>query len=80
MDIETLGKLYQGRLTFWGEMDRQHLLPNGTEQEITQAVLRTYKNLYHHGGVIAQLEFGPGAKPQNVYKTFEMWNSIHPKG
>jgi uroporphyrinogen decarboxylase len=78
MDIESLGRQYKGRLTFWGEMDRQHLLPEGTQEEIVSAVLRTYGNLYHNGGVIAQLEFGPGAKPQNVYKTMETWNLIRP--
>ena len=80
MDIESLGRQYKGKLTFWGEMDRQHLLPDGTEEDIVTAVMHTYRNLYHHGGIIAQLEFGPGVKPQNVYKTLETWNSIRPNG
>jgi uroporphyrinogen decarboxylase len=80
MDIESLGRQYKGKLAFWGEMDRQHLLPYGSEEDIVSAVMRTYGNLYHHGGIIAQLEFGPGAKPQNVYKTLETWDSIRPNG
>ena len=29
--------------------------------------------MYANGGVIGQCEFGPGAKPQNVYAVFETW-------
>ena len=30
MDIEEIGKHFGGQITFWGEIDRQHLLPHGT--------------------------------------------------
>ena len=30
MDIEAIGREFAGKLTFWGEVDRQHLLPYGT--------------------------------------------------
>ena len=38
MDIEEIGKHFGGQITFWGEIDRQHLLPNGTTEEIAEAV------------------------------------------
>lgn len=76
MDIEQLGERYRGQLTFWGEIDRQHLLSFGTQEEIERAVERVRDALYYNGGVIAQCEFGAGAKPENVMKVFETWERI----
>ncbi|MEG0691536.1 MAG: uroporphyrinogen decarboxylase family protein [Oscillospiraceae bacterium] len=75
MGVENLAQ-YAGKICFWGEIDRQHLLAFGTEQEIEDAVELVYKNLWKNGGCIAQLEFGAGAKPQNAYKAFEAWNNM----
>ena len=74
MDIEALGQLYAGKLTFWGEIDRQHLLAFGTSAEVAAAVRRVRKALYANGGVIAQCEFGAGARPENVAQVFQSWN------
>jgi uroporphyrinogen decarboxylase len=76
MDIEALGAAYGGKITFWGEMDRQHLLAHGTVDEIHQAVRRVHEHCYHNGGVIAQCEFGPGAKPELVHAVYEAWNDV----
>jgi hypothetical protein len=76
MDIEELGRRFRGRITFWGEIDRQHLLPFGTTAEVDQAVRRVKEALYCSGGVIAQCEFGAGARPENVYQVFETWETI----
>jgi uroporphyrinogen decarboxylase len=73
MDIEDLGRRFAGKITFWGEIDRQHLLPYGSRQDIAQAVRRVKNALYHNGGVIAQCEFGPGARPENVYQVYQSW-------
>ena len=66
----------KGKITFWGEIDRQNLLPHGTEAEVRRAVRQVYENLWDNGGCIAQLEFGPGAKPENVAAVFDEWNKI----
>jgi uroporphyrinogen decarboxylase len=76
MDIEELGRQFCGKITFWGEIDRQHLLPFGTPADVEAAVRRVYQNLYHHGGCIAQCEFGAGSKPENVLKVYETWQSL----
>ena len=65
---------FAGKITFWGEIDRQNLLPNGTTEEIDAAVKKVRRALWHNGGCIAQCEFGPGANPANVYQTFHSWN------
>ena len=67
---------FAGKITFWGEIDRQHLLPRGTPEDIDRAVRQVHATLGQNGGVIAQLEFGPGAKPENVVQAFRTWNAI----
>ena len=67
---------FKGKITFWGEIDRQHLLPNGTREDIIHAVKSVKEKLWDNGGCIAQCEFGPGAKGENVYTVFETWNQI----
>ena len=76
MGIRDLGERYRGKITFWGEIDRQYLLSRGSREEIEQAVYEVWKELYAEGGVIAQCEFGLEAKPENVYTVFETWDSI----
>ena len=76
MDIQELADKYSGKLTFWGEIDRQHMLPNYSREEIEKAVYRIYELLFNQGGVIAQCEFGPEAKPQNIRTVFETWDRI----
>ena len=77
MDIAEIGRRYKGRITFWGEICRQHLLPHGTPAEIQRAVQRVASALYDgHGGVIAQCEFGIGSKPQNVREGSRAWERI----
>lgn len=73
MTPETLSQ-FAGEITFWGEMDRQWILPEGSVEDVEQAVERVYENLFRGGGVIAQCEFGPGAKPENVRALFAAWN------
>ena len=71
MGVEELGSRFAGELTFWGEMDRQQLLPRATTAEIAEAAGRMRAALHRGGGLIAQCEFGPGARPENVYAFFE---------
>ncbi len=80
MDIEELGRRFAGKITFWGEIDRQYLLSFGTPADIDQAVRRVRDALYSRGGVIAQCEFGAGAKPENVHQVFQSWEAVHLQG
>jgi uroporphyrinogen decarboxylase len=75
MGLDTL-KPFAGKITFWGEMDRQHLLPHGTPAEVDAAVRQVHATLGQRGGCIAQLEFGPGAKPENVLQAFRSWDEV----
>jgi uroporphyrinogen-III decarboxylase len=73
MGLEDLAP-FAGRITFWGEIDRQHLLSDGTPAEIDRAVRRVHANLWRQGGCIAQCEFGAAARPENVRQVFASWN------
>jgi len=74
MDVEDLGRRFAGKITFWGEVDRQHLLPYGTPAMVRAAVERARRAFDRGGGVIAQCEFGIGARPENVAAVFEAWD------
>jgi len=67
---------FRGKITFWGEIDRQHLLPHGSIADIDNAVQSVYDNLWQDGGCIAQCEFGPGGNPDNVYEVYRKWNEL----
>ena len=74
MDIEELGRLYKGKITFWGEIDRQHILPFGTVDDVRQAVRRVRQALdTGRGGVIAQCEFGKLDPRENIAAVFQTW-------
>lgn len=70
---------FKGKITFWGEMDRQHLLVEGTPKDIEDAVKKVYDTLWDNGKCIAQCEFGPGAKPQNVEAVYRAWENLTSK-
>ncbi|MBD3414141.1 MAG: methyltransferase [Candidatus Aminicenantes bacterium] len=76
MDIPELGKKFRGKITFWGEMDRQELLVNGSKPDIEKAVYFVWNHLFQEGGVIAQCEFGLEAKPENIFHTFKAWDEL----
>jgi uroporphyrinogen decarboxylase len=67
---------YAGRITFWGEIDRQHLLPEGTTDDIARAVADVHRHLWRGGGCIAQCEFGGAARPENVRAVFASWEAL----
>ena len=75
MDVAEIGRRFAGKLTFWGEVDRQHLLPTGAPADVAAAVRTARRALWRGGGVIAQCEFGIGARPENVAAVFEAWES-----
>lgn len=74
MDIERLAENYGGKITFWGEIDRQHILPFGTEGDVRAAVRRVRAALDKgQGGVIAECEWGMDTPAANVATVFDEW-------
>jgi len=75
MDIEEIGRSFKGKVTFWGEVDRQYILPFGTVEEVRQGVRRLKNALYtNSGGLIAQLSWGIDDPIENIIAAFEEWD------
>lgn len=76
MDIEDLGRRFRGKIAFWGEIDRQRVLPFGTPHDVRAAVRRVRRALDDgRGGVIAQCEWGLRDPFENVAAVFEEWSA-----
>jgi len=77
MDLVDLEKIAKGKITFWGEIDRQHVLADKNPQAGRDAVRKAAAHLYDpSGGIIAQLEFGAGAHPETVWAVYDEWERV----
>lgn len=77
MDMADLQTRAKGKITFWGEIDRQHIMPERDPEIVRAAVRRVASHLYSPtGGIIAQFEFGPGAHAPNAELIYEEWDRI----
>lgn len=77
MDLEGLAERFGDRICFWGEIDRQHVLPHGSEDEVRAAVDRVAAaTIGRRGrtGVIAQCEWGNDDPFANIAAVFDQWN------
>jgi len=74
MDIEALAREVKGRVTLWGEIDRQNILPFGTPEQVRQAVRRVRRAFDDgSGGLIAQCEWGIRDPKENIAAVFDAW-------
>ena len=74
MDISALAEQFKGRITLWGEIDRQYLLPFGSPDEIRKAVLRVREAFDDgRGGLIAQCEWGNRDPKENIEAVYQAW-------
>lgn len=74
MEIEELGRKYKEKITIWGEIDRQHILPFGSPADVEAAVHRI-KAAFDCGdtGMIAQCEWGKNNPVENIEQVFKSW-------
>ena len=78
MDMADLARRAKGKITFWGEIDRQHVMPAEDPQVARDAVREVARHLYDpRGGIIAQFEISPGSRPANAVAIFEEWEKVH---
>ena len=77
MDMGYLRDHAKGRITFWGEIDRQHVLPAADPEIGREAVQKVARYLYDPtGGIMAQFELGAGANPGTAFAVFEEWDRV----
>ena len=67
---------FKGDITFWGEIDRQHILADEPVETVRRSVKLVKDTLWQDGGCIAQCEFSAGSRPENVYTVFETWEQL----
>ena len=78
MDMAHLADIAKGRITFWGEIDRQHVLASPDPEDGRRAVREVARHLLDPaGGVVAQFEFGAGAHPDTALVIFDEWERAH---
>jgi len=74
MNLARLVKRYRGRVTFWGEIDRQQFHGLSGPEEFRESVLSIRKALDQgDGGVIAQCQWEPGVRIETIVAFFEQW-------
>lgn len=74
MDIEGIAARHKGRIAFWGEIDRQYILPFGSSDDVRAAVRRVRAALDDGaGGVIAQCEWGLRDPKENIEAVYTTW-------
>jgi uroporphyrinogen decarboxylase len=77
MDPYEMKRLYGDRLSFWGGISTQRLLPYGTPAEVRREVRRMQAEVGRQGGYILAPAHGiPGdAKPENILAMIEAANA-----
>jgi len=76
MDVDEMKRLYGDRLSFWGGVSTQRLLPYGTVQEVRAQVKHLIARVGKDGGYIcAPAHSIPGdAKPENIMAMIQTVN------
>lgn len=76
MDVYEMKRLYGDRLSFWGGVSTQRLLPYGTPDEVRAEVKRLIAEVGKDGGyILAPAHSIPGdAKPENIMALVETAN------
>jgi uroporphyrinogen decarboxylase len=72
MDMKKLKDYCGDRLCLLGNVDCVELLPNGSEEEVEEAVKRIIDDAASGGGLIVDSSntYHPGVKPENVVAVF----------
>ncbi len=75
--LAEVARVGKGKITFWGEIDRQHVLPARDPQVGRDAVRLVARHLYDRaGGIIAQFELTPGSHGPTAIAIFEEWDRV----
>jgi uroporphyrinogen decarboxylase len=77
MDMPELARIAKGKLAFWGEIDRQHILTD-PDPEVGRKAVRTVAEHFYDpaGGIFAQFSFDAGTNPAMPIAIYEEWARI----
>jgi uroporphyrinogen decarboxylase len=73
MEPEKLKKAYGASITFWGGIDTQHILPNGTREDVRNEVFKVLDAISADGGYVLAPAHNlqPDVPPENIVAIFE---------
>ena len=74
MGLDKVAEKCNGRITNWGERCRQHILPEGSVEDVIDAVHKMKEALWVNGGLIGQFEAGPDMPLENIKAGLIHWN------
>ncbi len=75
MGVENVAEKFAGKITFWGEISRQDILPHGTPEDIRNAAEKMKKHLFvNGGGLIGQSETNKDVSLENIKAILTCWN------
>lgn len=79
MPYPELSRRFRGKITFWGQMDRQYMLCFGTPEQARRHVHDFYGFLAAPNGsrVLAQMHIEPTARPENIAAVLDEFEHIH---
>lgn len=78
MDMEKLAAEFHHKIAFWGEIDRQHILPFGTTDDCRAAVHKVADAFFKYGrtGVVGQAFWGKDIPQENLDAVYDEWKKI----
>lgn len=77
MGVENVARKFAGKITFWGEIDRQKILPYGSAKDVCNAA-RTMKDFLfvNGGGLIGQSIAEVDIPIENIEAILYCWNKL----
>jgi uroporphyrinogen decarboxylase len=75
MGVEKVAEKFAGKITFWGEISRQNILPQGTPDDVYNAAQLMKKHLFvNGGGLIGESEINRDVPLENIEAALRSWN------
>jgi uroporphyrinogen decarboxylase len=73
MEPEKLKMAYGDSLTFWGGIDTQHILPDGTQDDVRDEVFKVLEKMAKNGGYVLAPAHNiqPDVPAENIIAMFE---------
>lgn len=76
MGVDNVAK-FAGKITFWGEIDRQHILSKGSPEDVCNAARIMKEKLFvNGGGLIGQSVAGKDVPLENIEAILNCWNRV----
>ena len=75
MGVEQVSDLFAGKITFWGELSRQDVLPFGKPEDVERAAMLMKEKLFvNGGGLIGEFEISKDVPLINISTGLAAWN------